>query len=176
MRAFRWKLTSVLQTTATLVALACAAVLLVPQLLGWKVETVLSGSMHPTYGVQSVVIVKPLDPAGIKVGDIINFRSVSSDTPITHRVVAIERDGAFSFVTKGDANKSPDPDPVAPAAIHGRVIFGIPVLGRLVRALQTPLGFSLLLVLPGLVLIASQLRDFARNLRPAPSIPEESTS
>lgn len=173
----RRKLTVALFTTAIVAALACTAVLVIPQLLGWKVQTVLSGSMAPTYSVRSVVIVRPVNPAGIKVGEVINF-SASPGTPTTHRVVAINgQAGSLSFVTKGDANDSPDPNPVSPSAIHGRVVFGVPLLGRLVLATHTPARLVLLLLVPALALFVTQFKELRRALRPATShLPEGSRS
>src|SRR5207248_3329110 len=161
------KLTGVLQTVLTLMAVGAAGLLFVPRLLGWQVDTVLSGSMAPKYPVESVLFVKPVNPSSISVGDVITFRTgatVASGasgaavgggaTPVSHRVVSIDRrNGERSFVTKGDANRTADPDPVPASAVEGRVVFGVPALGRLVRAVRTPVGFALLLLLPGLALV-----------------------
>src|SRR5437868_2450342 len=104
------KLTALLQTALTVVAVAGAALLFVPRLLGWQVDTVLSGSMTPAYPVGSVLFVKPLSPAAVDVGDIITFRTGAGDgTPVSHRVVSVERSSnGLAFVTKGDANEEPD--------------------------------------------------------------------
>ena len=190
------KLTGVLQTVLTLMAVGAAGLLFVPRLLGWQVDTVLSGSMAPKYPVESVLFVKPVNPSAISVGDVITFRTgatVASGssgssgssgaavgggaTPVSHRVVSIDRrNGERSFVTKGDANRTADPDPVPASAVEGRVVFGVPALGRLVRAVRTPVGFALLLLLPGLALVAAPRRDLLRSRRPASLIMEGSAS
>ena len=47
-----------------------------------------------------------------------------------HRVVEIKHEGNTKlFVTKGDANKDIDPEPVHPSQITGKVVFVIPKVG-----------------------------------------------
>lgn len=170
------KLTALLQTVLIIVALAGAALLFVPRLLGWRVDTVLSDSMAPAYPVESVLFVKPVSPSAVEVGDVITFRTGGGDTtPVSHRVVAVDRqDGALAFTTKGDANEDFDPNPVPASAVEGRVVFGVPLLGRFVRAVRSPLGFVLLLLVPGVALLAAQFAGLVRTAHRPTSIPEGS--
>lgn len=172
------KLTAVLQTALTVVAVAGAALLLVPRLLGWQVDTVLSGSMTPAYPVGSVLFVKPVSPPTVEVGDVITFRTGARDgTPVSHRVVSVDHSsGELSFVTKGDANEDADPTPVGASALQGRVAFGVPLLGRFVRAVRTPVGFSLLLFVFGLTLMAGPFSHLARTRRRSAPLAEGSAS
>ena len=153
-----------LQGVVVVVALGAAAVLVLPRLLGWHVVTVMTGSMAPTYDVDAVLAVDHVDPASVRVGDVITFE-IESDRPmVTHRVVAIERDAlGLSFVTKGDANKEADLDPVAATAVRGRVVFGVPYLGLFVRVVREPVGFAAFLVLPCLLLIGQEIRAIRRQ-------------
>ena len=78
--------------------------------------TILSPSMVPNIKVYDVIVdVNVKNPQDIQVGDVITFRSTSSmtkDMIITHRVVQVkEENGEYSYVTKGDANLSPDASP-----------------------------------------------------------------
>jgi signal peptidase len=131
-------------------ALGAAAFLLLPRLLGWQVVTVMSGSMAPTYPVDAVLALDPVDPAKVREGDVIAFETESDRPMVTHRVVAITHDaGGLAFVTKGDANEEADIDPVAASAVRGRVVVGIPYLGSFVRVVHNPVGFAIFLVLPG---------------------------
>ena len=157
--------------------LAGGSVLLVPRLLGWQLVTVLSGSMTPAYPVESVVAVRPVDPATVRVGDVITFMVRAGAPPVTHRVVSVEKASNLEFVTKGDANEDADPHRVAAANVRGRVVFGVPYFGRLVRALHTRAGLLLVLVLPVLVLLTTQFK-LSRPVRqePGPAVPEESVS
>jgi signal peptidase len=76
------------------------------------------------------VIVVPVQTDAIKVGEIIEYRNVKENINIVHRVIAITGNASnLSFITKGDANGSPDPDPVSPQAVIGREIIVIPKIG-----------------------------------------------
>jgi signal peptidase I len=147
-------------------ALGTAAFLVVPKLLGWKTVTVMSGSMSPTYAVDAVLAVDPVDPAKIRVDDVIVFRTEADRPLVTHRVVAVEhRADGLMFVTKGDANEDADRDPVAASAVRGRVVFGIPYLGAFIRAIHNPVGFAALFVLPGIILICQEILAIRREIR-----------
>lgn len=155
---------------------AGAGVLFVPRLLGWQLVTVLTGSMTPTYPVESVLAVKPINPVEIRVGDVVTFMTAHIKAPVTHRVIAVHKtDRGLEFTTKGDANEDRDPDKVTSANIRGRVVFGIPVLGRVVRIVNSRAVLPLLLGVSGLVLLASQLRPSPRS-RPSRLEPEGSAS
>ena len=61
-----------------------------PSFLGYKVYNVLTGSMSPTIKVGGLIIVKEVSPQNIQEGDVITFRSSSTDNVTTHRVIDIE--------------------------------------------------------------------------------------
>src|SRR3989440_5959602 len=91
--------------------LAVALVALGPLTGTYRVLTVLTGSMAPGMPVGSVAVVRPVDPASIKVGDVITYQAPLADhRVVTHRVVAVLESGPHPVLrTKGDANISPDP-------------------------------------------------------------------
>lgn len=103
--------------------------------------TVLSGSMAPTIAPGSVVIVRPIDLADLRAGDVIAFQAPIDGRPtVTHRVVEIERRGPRPLVqTRGDANSSPDPWKVALGPGRGwRVSHVVPEAGRAINLLTRP--------------------------------------
>jgi signal peptidase len=78
-----------------------------PNLFGYELKMVLSGSMEPAIKTGSVIAVKPVtDPNVFQAGDVITYRSVDDPTIlITHRVVeAINDSSGVKYVTKGDNN------------------------------------------------------------------------
>lgn len=113
-----------------------------------------TGSMEPTLPVGSVVVIKPADPNKLQKDEIICFE-LSESQSLTHRIIDIVDDG---FITKGDANKAPDNFIVEKKDIIGKVIFTIPYLGYLNYFVNTPLGFTLLIILPATLIIAEELR------------------
>ncbi len=95
---------------------------------GIQPTVVCSGSMKPAIDVGDIVIVAKVPIESIKKGDIIEYRT--SKLSIIHRVYDIRREnGGIEFITKGDANKEVDPDPVKPRQIVGKVMFIIPKVG-----------------------------------------------
>lgn len=110
----------------TLVILA-ALLLYVSGLFGIQVYEICSGSMEPSYKKGGIVFVRECSPKEIGVGDIITFRlDTEPEVCMTHRVIEINENG--SFVTKGDANNTDDPIPVAEERVIGQVCFYLPFL------------------------------------------------
>lgn len=96
--------------------------------LGFQPTIVGSGSMSPAMDVGDIAIVREISPDTIKERDIIKYEGEGMVT--MHRVVEIEETEAGKFfITKGDANDSPDLKPVRPDEIRGKIIFVIPKLG-----------------------------------------------
>jgi len=116
---------------AAAVGLALVGVV-VPLVLGATPYTVLTGSMRPTYAPGTMVVVRPVDAARISPGDVVTYQ-IASGRPevVTHRVVAVGvgADGERTLTTRGDANSSPDPEPVRPVQLRGTVVYAVPVLG-----------------------------------------------
>lgn len=139
------------------------AVFLLPRFSSWRFDTVLSGSMEPALPIGSVVAIKPVEATDISVGDIIAYNS--GETLITHRVLEItnERDDSL-FVTKGDANEEADTSLVSASSLVGKVVFDVPYLGYLASFIHSRLGFILTIIVPGLVIIALELRNLWREV------------
>jgi signal peptidase len=152
---------------------ALAVVTVIPRAVHGVALTVLTGSMTPTIPVGSVVVVRPVDPGTLHVGDIITFQKKAAKAEfITHRIVSIHTNTApVTLTTKGDANRGADVAPVPVTAVRGRVLFHVPYLGTIRSAIGTS-GGGLLLLLLGLVAyaiqqLASGLRDRRAPANPA---------
>ncbi len=121
-----------------LVALVAVAVL-VPRLVGGEPYVVLTRSMSPAMPAGTLVVVRPVEPDGIAVGDVITYQLVSGQPQVvTHRVVArgIAPDGQPIFRTRGDANEAADVAWVHPAQIKGARWYAVPHLGRVTNLLN----------------------------------------
>ena len=110
--------------------------------------------MEPTLPVGSLVIISPVDPPSLQIGDIICYR-FSDSVLITHRIVNITSEG---FQTKGDANEEPDRKIVTKNQIVGSVVVSIPILGYLGTFMKTPVGFLLMLIFPASLVIGFEIR------------------
>lgn len=137
----------------------------VPQVAGYQMYIVLSGSMSPEFDTGSLAFVKETDPLAIVVGDIITFRSQSgSDTLTTHRVVEVLREDGLSFVTRGDANNVNDPNPVPAENVVGTVTGSVPYVGYLMDFVQTRTGLILLIFVPGVLIILFELGKIVKYM------------
>jgi len=95
--------------------------------LGFRPTLVGSGSMRPALDVGDIVVVTAVSAEAVGEGDIIQFGEGGTST--IHRVVEVQENGSRVFITQGDANDSPDLDPVEAEQIQGRVKFRIPKVG-----------------------------------------------
>lgn len=120
------------------VALVAIVAIIVPRATGSTPLAILTGSMDPTYPPGTLVVVKPLDPTEVKVGDVITYQLESGKpTLVTHRVVelGLRADGERQWVTQGDANDAPDELPVRAVQLRGRVWYHLPYVGHVTVAL-----------------------------------------
>lgn len=116
----------------------------VPMPFGVGAAVVLSGSMEPELSVGDLLIVRERD--SYEVGDVVVYQT--GRTAVTHRIVSIEGD---EVIAKGDANNVED-DPITRAQIKGAVVCAIPLAGRVVNAIKSPLGTLCILALAVLLL------------------------
>lgn len=117
-----------------------------PTLLNHRLYIVDSGSMSPTIKIDSMIIVRELEANEINKGDIITYYGHNKNSRITHRVIDIENHGEF-FTTKGDANEVNDPMPLEGKQLIGKVVFKVPLVGKVFRVLNTKLGMGILITL-----------------------------
>lgn len=150
---------------AVIILLMTVAVLtfLAPH-FGWRVDTVFSGSMEPQLKVGGVAVTRPVEAEDIKVGDIVTFYSPLNEELISHRVIAVEDEPSFHFQTKGDVNEDADPFVVPAQNVVGKVCLHIPYFGYVTQFVKTPLGLLLTLCLPGLAIVAMEMRNIWRAL------------
>ena len=117
-----------------------AITIVLPVLVGGMPLSVLTGSMRPHLPPGTLVVTKPTPVEEIEVGDVITFQIESGRSAVvTHRVIERSIDsasGEVRFTTQGDANNTPDPEPVRPAQIRGTVWYAVPYLGWVNQAID----------------------------------------
>ena len=133
----------------------------VPQVLGYSVFRVMTGSMEPEIRSDSLLVVKKIPPEEIAPGDVISFFSpdpMLEGAVNTHRVVRVEKEnGRIQFITKGDANVIEDTYPVDASALVGKAVFKSYWLGKTVSLLANPLVFGIIILLPLLIILLMNL-------------------
>lgn len=130
-------------------------------IFNYRMFVVASGSMKPKYDIGDVLISKEVAPSKIKVGDPISYlgeKGELKDKVITHQVIAIEKDkdGHYLFHTKGLASIIEDPI-VYENQVYGVVKHKMFILSIIYKLMATPLGFFILVIIPILYVIGSEI-------------------
>lgn len=168
-----------------MIVVAAAAVLaavILPRLAGATPYAVLSGSMEPAYPPGTLVVVRPVEPDAVRVGDAITYqRESGKPAVVTHRVtqVRVTVTGEQRWTTQGDANAIPDVEPVRAEQIRGTVWYSVPHLGH-VQVWGTGAQREIVASAVGVVLLGYALlmfggawRDRARPVRSGREAVEE---
>lgn len=148
-------------STILFITLICLAIMVViakasggePELFGYQIKTVLSGSMEPGIQTGSIILVKTGgDMTRFQENDIITF--MEEDRLVTHRIIEVIKNGEQTlYRTKGDNNNAPDMNAVMSENVVAEYTgITIPYIGYFVNFAQSKNGAFLLLV-PGLILI-----------------------
>lgn len=158
---------SALGTAMLLILVVLCLPLTVPRAAGYEIYSVISGSMEPEIPVGSLVYIRGEEPENIKEDEIIAFYGAKdSNAIITHRVVE-NRVVMGEFITKGDANKTNDMNPIPYDNFIGKAVLSIPVLGYAAQMLTSLEGKiaagAVILAALALHLLASMLEK--RNER-----------
>jgi signal peptidase I len=128
-----------------------------PNLLGYQVKAVLSGSMEPSIQTGSIIAIKPTtSPDKYKKGDVITYKSIDNpNVLITHRIVEAQRiDSQIHYTTKGDNNDGNDNKPIPSSNVVGHYEgFTVPYIGYGLSFYNTDAGKIFLLIIPGILLV-----------------------
>lgn len=141
----------------------------VPDIAGYSILRVLTGSMEPAIPTNSIILIHKTEPAEVKVGDVISF--YSSDPALrgsvnTHRVIEIEKDNDRTvYVTKGDANAVKDEYLPTDLDLIGVVVGTSYLVGVLIRLLSNPMIFFPLVLLPLILLLIVSMVNAVRSAR-----------
>jgi len=146
---------------------------LIASFFGWHFDVVPTRSMEPAFDVGGLVVNRPVELKGVKVGDTILFTElqIGKEARICHRVIDVrEIDGQLLFQTKGDAAEYPDADLVSSQNFIGKTILYIPHVGNIAyrsHLHEAPITFAgkrisvamLLVFAIGLIVIVTELTN-----------------
>ena len=126
---------NILSLAVFAVLFALCLVFVAIRVVGLGTYIVMGGSMEPSIHKGSLVIVQPVSPSEVRVGDVITFDQYDQTT--THRVIAIGRDAqGLMFKTKGDANTVADPEDKWFPSQVGIARAAVPVAGYVAASVQ----------------------------------------
>jgi signal peptidase len=156
--ARRWASSAALG--ALVVVLAAGILLVLLYATGHRALIVRSGSMEPAIKPGDLAITRLVEPAALRVGDIVTFRdSTREGELVTHRVIQKEALGEkFAFVTGGDANTGRERWSVAAEGTSGRFVIRIPRAGYALAWVGLPAVRATLVGIGALLLAGTALR------------------
>ena len=129
-------------------------------LVGRQSIVIGGASMEPAILLGSAIVLKPVDPAELAVGDVVTMQVGSERATYTHRIITIvDRPDGRWVRTQGDANAAPDPTLVPATAVIGRVELAIPLIGYLLALLTLPVGVIFVLGLAATLLAIAWLLE-----------------
>lgn len=132
-----------------------------PGIGGWRLLSVLTGSMAPAINTGDMVIVNRYMNDVPQPGDVVTYwKDDQSRSLITHRVVQ-RLDNGF-LQTKGDANQEFDGGWTDPNRLVGKVIFTIPYAATVQKGLKEP-GTMIVLLASFLAYVFYSQRKYKRS-------------
>lgn len=133
------RICSITGTVLIVVVILLCSLLVLPEIFGYQMFHVISGSMEPAVNVGSLIYVHEGSPEEIKEKDIIAFYGMPDGGIVTHRVVENNVVSGI-FITKGDANDAEDPLPVTYDHYIGKVVRVIPQMGKVMAVMTSFYG------------------------------------
>ena len=142
----------------------------VPSIMGYSAMVVSTGSMEPTYSVNTVVVVKKMSVSQYHIGDVISFFSNDPNIPplpVTHRIVDIQKndDKSILFITKGDANFGCDAYPVEGNNIIGKVVLKNRFVGDVISAMANRWVFLCVIILPLMLVCVLSFKEIIKIIK-----------
>jgi len=165
---------NILKTILTIILILILVIILIPKftnnhfsLGGVRIYSVASGSMYPEYEIGDILITHKVKASDIKIGDNVTYLGKEGEIKnliITHKVEMIKKENdKISFITKGIANESYDPE-ISYNQIYGKVVYKTKILS-FISKMSTNLVIYLTIVIIG-VFVSIQIvkRIFAEVL------------
>ena len=128
---------------------------------GYNLYLVRSESMTPAIMMGDLIITGPMNSTvngEVKPGTVVTYEYKKE--LVTHRVQSINGN---TLVTKGDAVEDPDPWTVTMSDVRGIYLFKIPFVGYLLNFIHTKLGWFLMIIIPGALLVLWITKDILKE-------------
>ena len=131
----------------SIVAFIAISIAIAPAILtsryGFGISPILTGSMRPAAQPGDIYITRLVPGKSLRVGDVIAVNNPTTGVYYSHRIVEIRpMNEVFRITTQGDANPTPDRDPVmiSPIQTVSVVVARIPLLGKPMVYMNTVQG------------------------------------
>ena len=141
-------------------------------LTGRTTLAVAGGSMEPAIHLGSALVVEPVEPRSLAVGDVVSLRSGPNRAIFSHRIIrVVVRDGTVWIETKGDANAAADPSLTPASQVIGRASATIPMAGYLIALLSSLHGIVFVVSLGLVLILAASLVEGPVPVRRRSAVP-----
>lgn len=126
----------------------------VPDVFGYKVLQVMSGSMSGEFETGDTILIKEIkNESDLKIGDVVTYK-IAKNTLVTHRIVYISKTGEnLSYTLKGDANNTEDSEKIMFSKIEGMYVKKLKLIGQMINFMQKPYGIVIVFTIPILLVI-----------------------
>ncbi len=161
-------LTTIIKVAFLFVIIAYLAFILVQKIGdnksigGYRVFTILTGSMKGVYDINDVVLVKEVDKKTLKVGDDIAYLGEKDSYKgkiVTHRIINIEnKNNQMIIHTKGVSNILEDPV-ITNNKIYGKVESKLTFISLINKTIKNKYGFFFLIFVPLVLVIFLEIAD-----------------
>ena len=129
---------------------------------GYRIFTILTGSMKGVYDINDVVLVKKVDKKTLKVGDDIAYLGEKDSYKgkiVTHRIINIEnKNNQMIIHTKGVSNILEDPV-ITNNKIYGKVESKLTFISLINKTIKNKYGFFFLIFVPLVLVIFLEIAD-----------------
>ena len=142
----------------------------VPNVFGYKILQVMSGSMSGEFETGDTIIIKNINnEKDLKIGDVVTFK-VKKNTLVTHRIVDITKvDDKLMYTTKGDANNIEDIENISISDMEGVYVKKIITIGKIINFMQETYGMIITFTVPIILIIViinkEKIKEEKRNIR-----------
>ena len=126
----------------------------VPNIFGYKILQVMSGSMSGEFETGDTILIKEIkEESDLKIGDVITYR-IAKNTLVTHRIVNITKIGEnLNYTLKGDANNVEDSEKILFSSIEGIYVKKLILIGKIISFMQKSYGMVIIFVVPILLIL-----------------------
>ena len=161
-------LTTIIKVAFLFVIIAYLAFILVQKIGdnksigGYRIFTILTGSMKGVYDINDVVLVKAVDKKTLKVGDDLAYLGEKDSYKgkiVTHRIINIEnKNNQMIIHTKGVSNILEDPV-ITNNKIYGKVESKLTFISLINKTIKNKYGFFFLIFVPLVLVIFLEIAD-----------------
>ncbi len=161
-------LTTIIKVAFLFVIIAYLAFILVQKIGdnksigGYRIFTILTGSMKGVYDINDVVLVKEVDKKTLKLGDDIAYLGEKDSYKgkiVTHRIINIEnKNNQMIIHTKGVSNILEDPV-ITNNKIYGKVESKLKFISLINKTIKNKYGFFFLIFVPLVLVIFLEIAD-----------------